>query len=103
VGFGDPHIITLDGLAYTFNGLGEFTILKLNDTSFEIQGRSERAKDINDNKLMATSWQALAFREDGHAPIHVEYNVRRLIDVYINGSRLDQDDENDILRNYQFM
>jgi hypothetical protein len=26
--FGDPHIDTLDGLQYTFNGWGEYTMIK---------------------------------------------------------------------------
>ena len=26
--FGDPHMTSLDGLAYTFNGAGEFWLLK---------------------------------------------------------------------------
>ncbi|NXT81421.1 MUC4 protein, partial [Zapornia atra] len=40
--FGDPHITTLDGLTYTFNGLGDFVLLLARDawTSFVLQGRT---------------------------------------------------------------
>ena len=26
--YGDPHMLTLDGLFYTFNGIGEFVFIK---------------------------------------------------------------------------
>lgn len=41
VWFGDPHIITSDGLSYTFNGLGEFLMTKIGDDTI-IQTRTER-------------------------------------------------------------
>lgn len=34
---GDPHLTTLDGLSFTFNGHGEFILLKASD--MEVQGR----------------------------------------------------------------
>lgn len=37
VAFGDPHIITFDGLPYRFHGRGEFTIVQAD--SFVLQGR----------------------------------------------------------------
>lgn len=50
-GYGDPHIRTLDGLAYTFNGVGEFLLLRHLNTStpdaqrtgLEVHSRMERA------------------------------------------------------------
>ena len=49
-GYGDPHIRTLDGLAYTFNGVGEFLLLSHSNmtipsgivTRLEVQTRMER-------------------------------------------------------------
>ena len=38
---GDPHFGTSDGLRYTFNGLGEYWLLKSSST--EIQVRTDRA------------------------------------------------------------
>ena len=34
---GDPHITTLDGLKYTFNGLGEYTMIDASNGSFILQ------------------------------------------------------------------
>ena len=34
---GDPHLATLDGLSFTFNGHGEFILLKA--TNVQVQGR----------------------------------------------------------------
>lgn len=41
--FGDPHIRTLDGQEFTFNGHGEYTLIQITDTStgqivFNMQG-----------------------------------------------------------------
>ena len=53
--FGDPHMRTLDGYAYTFNGLGEYTQFLLPDGNggvlFEIQGRTKRAVDSKTGEL----------------------------------------------------
>lgn len=40
--FGDPHIVTTDGLSYTFNGLGEFLFTKIGDNDTVVQARTER-------------------------------------------------------------
>ncbi|XP_022800806.1 uncharacterized protein LOC111338572 [Stylophora pistillata] len=42
--WGDPHIVTLDGQNYTFNGLGEYTMVELQDASFQLQARTKLAK-----------------------------------------------------------
>jgi hypothetical protein len=39
--FGDPHLITFDGLAYDFQALGEFVVVKSLDDNFEIQARTK--------------------------------------------------------------
>ena len=40
---GEPHFQTMDNLEYTFNGLGEYWMVK--DESFELQARTVRAWD----------------------------------------------------------
>ncbi|CAH2248026.1 serine-rich adhesin for platelets-like [Pelobates cultripes] len=59
--FGDPHMSTLDGVSYTFNGLGEFTLANIknenNDVIFRIQGRTARAENGTGN---ATNFVGLA-------------------------------------------
>ena len=42
--FGDPHIITLDGLHYTFNGEGEYWLVQ--STDFRLQARATRARNV---------------------------------------------------------
>ena len=42
--FGDPHVLTLDGRNYTFNGLGEYTMIDINDGFFQLQARTKVAK-----------------------------------------------------------
>lgn len=41
--FGDPHFLTFDGLNFTFNGLGEYTLLESDLTSLTVQGRTQQA------------------------------------------------------------
>ena len=38
---GDPHIRTVDNVAYDFQAAGEFVLLRSDDGSFELQGRQE--------------------------------------------------------------
>ena len=59
--WGDPHITTLDGRRYTFNGLGEYTLARVysvngSDREFELQGRTALV-----NGSSATQFSAFAF------------------------------------------
>ncbi len=58
-GFGDPHIITFDGLEYDFHAAGEFTLVESIDDDFEVQVRAEH---INDE---TTYYTAAATEVDG--------------------------------------
>ena len=40
--WGDPHFITLDKKSFTFNGLGEYTMVAVDDGTFELQARTKR-------------------------------------------------------------
>ncbi|NXC47738.1 MUC4 protein, partial [Penelope pileata] len=57
--FGDPHVITLDGLAYTFNGLGDFVLLLASDasTSTVLQGRMARTGTARATNFVAFAAQ----------------------------------------------
>ncbi len=54
---GDPHINTLDGADYTFNGWGEYTLSEIGNFTF--QGRTT---PVNESVMgSATQFSALAF------------------------------------------
>ena len=55
--WGDPHITTLDGLEFTFNGWGEYILMEINtpDAYFLLQGRTH---PVNDSK--ATKYTGFA-------------------------------------------
>ena len=57
-GWGDPHITTIDGRRYTFNGLGEYVLLRTTSSNFELQGRTELAPNSD-----ATLFSAFALME----------------------------------------
>ena len=49
---------TIDGRKYTFNGLGEYVLIRQNNTNFEFQGRTALAPNSS-----ATIFSAFALRE----------------------------------------
>lgn len=57
--FGDPHFITLDGLSYSFNGKGEYTLVYSEVKQLTVQGRTEPV----DGTIKATKMTAVAMRE----------------------------------------
>ncbi|XP_070554203.1 protein mesh-like [Ptychodera flava] len=77
--FGDPHIITLDGHQYTFNGFGEFTMLDISNRTFTLQGRMAPLESNN----IATVFNAFAMKSNSSDIIHVERNQRRMLDAYV--------------------
>lgn len=54
-GLGDPHITTLDGYQYTFNGWGEYVLVNV-ENEFVLQGRTSPVNNSN-----ATMFSAFAF------------------------------------------
>ncbi|XP_038064096.1 uncharacterized protein LOC119734628 isoform X4 [Patiria miniata] len=75
--WGDPHIVTLDGLEYTFNGLGEYTLALIEDDDgqrvFELQGRTRQAVDTETGQLsQATVYSGFAALYTGEARIEIK-------------------------------
>ena len=68
-GRGDPHFTTLDGRTYTFNGLGEYALLREDTKDFEFQGRTELAPNSD-----ATIFSAFAIK-DGSDVVEVTLKV----------------------------
>ena len=72
--FGDPHIQTVDGLQYVFNGYGEYFLLKPENMQEEfcLQARTMPVWDVDGNDQNATVFVALAARDNDTTAIHVE-------------------------------
>ncbi|XP_060592999.1 uncharacterized protein LOC132747595 [Ruditapes philippinarum] len=62
---GDPHFTTIDGLAYTFNGHGEYHLLNIDNIGFKIQARTGRAIDVNGTSVDATVFTGFAVKGNG--------------------------------------
>ena len=61
-GWGDPHITTLDGRGYTFNGWGEYTLLHSHDNATGL-GLIFQGRMVPLNGSNATGYTAFAFQD----------------------------------------
>ena len=81
--FGDPHLVTLDGHRYTFNGHGEFVLIETTDNSFTLQGRMIAYNTSSPSS--GTLFSAIVAREEGSSTVMIA-QTRRGIDAYVDGS-----------------
>ena len=58
--YGDPHFRTMDGKLFTFNGQGEYIVMKTSDESFVLEGRTE---PIGEGNCSATVFTAFAMAQ----------------------------------------
>uniref|UniRef100_A0A336M8F3 CSON013620 protein n=2 Tax=Culicoides sonorensis TaxID=179676 RepID=A0A336M8F3_CULSO len=92
--FGDPHFITLDGLEYSFNGIGEFVLLKSTDSrdKFEIQGRFEQMPRNSYGEIKASHLSSIALKGNSSNVIEIRMrsreSVRYRLDVFLDGKRI---------------
>ena len=70
-GFGDPHMVTLDEKPFTFNGYGEYFILKVKGVDFTLQGRMEPLLADDGSPSKATVYTAFAAKENGSDVVQV--------------------------------
>ena len=89
--YGDPHIVTLDGFKYTFNGKGEFTLIETPDDRFTLQARMIEATGDGGNAVQATVFSAIVGKQHDSDAVQLELS-RRGIDAIVNGVRLDFED-----------
>ncbi|XP_013368821.1 PREDICTED: mucin-4 [Chinchilla lanigera] len=70
--FGDPHIFTLDGANFTFNGLGDFLLVQAQDgsSSFLLQGRTAQTGSASATNFIAFAAQ---YKAHGLDPITVRF------------------------------
>ena len=76
--YGDPHLITLDGGRYTFNGKGVFYLVKTVDDSFEVQVRLVQALSRGNTPLRSTVIEAVAAKEYSSNTVVFEASTRGL-------------------------
>ena len=86
--YGDPHIVTLDGHKYTFNGKGEFTMISTEDSQFTLQGRMVGATDISGNNASATVFSSLVAKENHSDMVQIDLSPIGLI-ARVNGEEVD--------------
>ena len=89
--YGDPHIVTLDGYKYTFNGKGEFTLIETADNSFTLQARMVEADDANGTSVSATVFSAVVGRQIDSDTVQFEVINGSLI-ALVNGETVSFDD-----------
>ena len=75
--YGDPHYRTLDGFEYTFNGLGEYTLIETTHGEFTLQGRTAKVHDDKGQETDATVFSAFAARDSDSETVHVEMTNSR--------------------------
>ena len=85
--FGDPHIVTLDGFKYTFNGKGEFTLIETMDDSFTLQGRMMQATNASGRPIAATVFSAIVAKQNDSDTVQFALS-RRGLDILVNGVRI---------------
>ena len=76
---GDPHIQTLDGKTYTFNGIGDYQLLGLlNSNEFVIHSRMSQAyisPNSSKSASRATVFSGFALKTDSGPLVEIYLNV----------------------------
>ena len=62
----------MDGVDYTFNGLGEYTLVETTDKNFTLQGRTSRVHEYDDMKMHATVFSAFAAQDSDSDTFQIE-------------------------------
>ena len=90
--YGDPHVITLDGLRYTFNGKGEFTLIETVNNSFSLQGRMVEVVipfPFFEVRAPATVFSAIAGKQSDSGTVQFTIGVGNTIIVTVDGEVVD--------------
>ena len=87
---GDPHLVTLDGYKYTFNGRGEFTLIETSNNSFTLQGRMVDTANQDGATARATVFSAIVAREGDSDVVQFEVlSPEKSIVAFVNGQEVD--------------
>jgi hypothetical protein len=98
-GNGDPHFTTLDGVNYTFNGYGEYVLLRTHtlpaSTSLEVQIRTKSVQSDSENNH-ATAIVAFVIKNGNYSKVQFElFNELKFLEIRLN----DQPLENNVFLN----
>ncbi|KAL8611733.1 hypothetical protein ACOMHN_038986 [Nucella lapillus] len=84
MGTGDPHLTTLDGKTFSFNAVGEFTLLKFQQPGFELQARTCVATSSKGTSVAASVFCAFAAK-GSNSTFQVEMNKNKTgLNVVVN-------------------
>ena len=89
--FGDPHLVTLDGYKYTFNGKGEFTLLETAGEGVTLQGRMVKAQTGNNSNHTSsdgTVFSAFVAKESNSDTVQFQVEQQVLI-ALVDGETVD--------------
>lgn len=93
--FGDPHIYTFDNMPYTFNGRGEFVLVKAKTDrhKFDVQGRFEQLTNNHNGEVKATMLTAVAAKDNQSVTVEVRLRPRDAqwryrLDVIVDNHRV---------------
>ena len=89
---GDPHLLTLDGYQYTFNGKGEFILINTIDNSFKLQGRMVSIEINGSKESRGTVFSAIAAKQNDSGTIEVQAGDPGPI-LLVDGVELDLEDD----------
>lgn len=95
-GSGDPHFLTLDDLSYTFNGYGEYTLLDIPTSQFNIQIRIAPLLNDNNELTDGTVFKAIAVK-DANDTIQLEINSLNQVWILYNGQIIDSNELDSIV------
>ena len=72
--YGDPHLLTLDGLQYTFNGRGEFILIQTINNLLTVQGRMVSISNTNSVPANGTVFSSIVAKELASDTVEFQYS-----------------------------
>ena len=85
---GDPHLVTLDGLKYTFNGRGEYTLIETTNNMFTLQGRMIQASGTNGSAVAASVFSAIVGKDHNSDTVQFEIDEHNTLTAVVSGELL---------------
>ncbi|XP_072046364.1 uncharacterized protein [Amphiura filiformis] len=87
--FGDPHMRTMDGYQYTFNGKGEYILAEVDDGLFVLQARMGEPLNVTVGGEGATIFTGVAAMQTDSAQVEMVMNAEGTdFSVLLNGNTM---------------